>query len=256
MIRLERRSHGIVWVWIARRQSRNAMTFAMWDALQEHAAELDADPTVRAIVFCGEGGDAFVAGTDIAEFRGFTAGDGVAYEARMEAVMIALEAIRVPTIAAIAGACTGGGVAFAATCDLRIGAPNARIGIPIARTLGNMIALKNCVRVARLIGFDAVKRLIMTGQLLDADAAFRAGFLTEISADDAGLEAHAQTSAEALVALAPLTLRATKEIGRRLAATAMLPDDDDLIRACYGSADFARGIAAFLGKTRPNWIGD
>lgn len=255
MIRLERRAHGIVWIWFARPAARNALTFAMWDALAVHAAELDADPTVKAIVLCGEGGEAFVAGTEISEFRGFTADDGVAYEARIERVMSALEAIRVPTLAAIGGACTGGGAAIAATCDLRIGAPSARIGIPIARTLGNTIALKNVLRLARIIGIDAVKRLIVTGVLLDADAAFRCGFLSEVVADDADLESRAQTVAEECVALAPLTLHATKEMARRIASSAPVPDDEDLIRACYGSDDFARGVAAFLEKKRAVWTG-
>ena len=255
MIRLERRSKGIVWVWFARPQARNALTFAMWDALAHHAAELDRDPTVRAIVFCGDGGEAFVSGTEIGEFRGFSADDGVAYEARVERALTALEAIRVPTLAAIRGACTGGGVAIAATCDLRIGAPGARIGIPIARTLGNAIALKNCARLARLIGLDTVKRLILTAALLDADAALRCGFLCEITASDTVLEAHVQATAEGLIALAPLTLRSTKEMVRRLAALETLPSDEDLLRLCYGSADFARGVAAFLEKQPAEWTG-
>ncbi len=72
-------------------------------------------------------------------------------------MIAALEAIRVPTIAAIAGACTGGGVSIAAACDLRIGAPSARIGVPIARTLGNCISLRNIARLAEIIGSDAVQ---------------------------------------------------------------------------------------------------
>ncbi|MEA2720074.1 MAG: enoyl-CoA hydratase [Candidatus Eremiobacteraeota bacterium] len=257
MIRVERREGGIAWVVFDRPQARNAMTFAMWERLRELAGELDADPSVRAVVFTGAGTQAFVSGTDIAEFRAFEgADDGVAYEARIDAVIGALEAIRVPTIAAIAGACTGGGVSVAATCDLRIGAPNARVGVPIARTLGNCISLRNLARVAGIVGLDAAKALILTGKLLRAEDARRSGFLTEVVATDEALHERAQQAAEEIVALAPLTLRATKEMARRLRNAAPLPDSGDLIRLCYGSRDFREGLTAFLDKRRPQWSGE
>jgi enoyl-CoA hydratase len=256
VIRVERRAGGIAWVIFERPEARNALTFAMWERLREVAGELNADETVRVVVFTGAGARAFVSGTDIGEFRAFTgAADGEAYEARIEAVIAALEAIRVPAIAAIAGACTGGGVSIAGACDLRIGAPSARIGVPIARTLGNCISLRNVGRVAEIVGLDAVKAMLLTGRLLDASEAHHAGFLNEIVASDDGLHARAQSLAQEIAALAPLTLRASKEMCRRLRAAAPLPDDADLIRACYGSADFREGLTAFLDKRRPSWSG-
>jgi enoyl-CoA hydratase/carnithine racemase len=256
VIRVEHRDGGIVWVTIDRPQARNAMTFAMWERLRGAALELDADDTVRVVVFTGAGDEAFVAGTDIAEFRAFTgADDGLAYEKRIDATLAALDAIRVPTIAAIAGACTGGGVSIASTCDLRLGASNARIGIPIARTLGNIVSLRNVARVADLIGLDAAKALLITGRLLGADDARRAGFLTEIVEDAAALRLRAQEQAEQIAGLAPLTLRASKEIARRIRASRALPDGEDLIRLCYGSDDFREGLTAFLDKRRANWTG-
>ena len=256
MIRVERRDRGIAWVLFDRPQARNAMTFAMWERLREIAIDLDADAAVRAVVLTGAGSEAFISGTDIAEFRAFRgADDGVAYEKRIDAVIAALEAIRVPTIAAIAGACTGGGVSVAATCDLRIGAPSARIGVPIARTLGNCISVRNLARVATIVGLDAAKALILTGKLLRAGDAHHSGFLTEVAASDEALHARAQEIAEEIVALAPLTLRATKEMCRRLRGAAALPDDEDLIRLCYGSRDFREGLTAFLDKRKPAWTG-
>jgi enoyl-CoA hydratase len=254
VIRVERRERGIVWVVIDRPQARNAMTFAMWERLREVASELDADPTVRVAVLTGAGTQAFIAGTDIAEFRAFRgADDGVAYEARVHAVIGALEAIRVPTIAAIGGACTGGGVSVAATCDLRIGGPGTRVGVPIARTLGNCISVRNMARVASIVGLDAVKALLLTGKLMDAAEAHRVGFLGEVVPSDDALHARAQDVAEGIAELAPLTLRASKEMARRLRNAAPLPDDADLIRLCYGSRDFREGLTAFLDKRRPQW---
>jgi enoyl-CoA hydratase/carnithine racemase len=232
------------------------MTFAMWAELRELAERLAADEDVRVVVFTGAGSAAFVSGTEISEFRAFaSAADGLAYEARMDGVIAALEAIPVPTIAAVGGACTGGGVSIAAACDLRLGAPGTRVGVPIARTLGNCLSVANVARVAELIGLDRVKMLLLTGRLLDAADALQAGFLTELAESDDALPAHAQATAEALTELAPLTLRATKEMVRRLRTARPLPPDEDLIRACYGSADFRTGVSAFLEKRRPSWTG-
>jgi enoyl-CoA hydratase len=256
VIRVERRDGGIAWVTIDRPEARNAMTFAMWERLREIAGELDADAGVRAVVITGASGAAFVSGTDIAEFRAFTGGDdGVAYEGRIEAVVRALEDIRVPTIAAIAGACTGGGVSVATTCDLRVAAPSARIGIPIARTLGNIISVANAARFADVVGIDAAKALLLTGKLIDAAEAHRIGFLHEIAPSDETLHSRALELAHSIAGLAPLTLRATKEIARRVRNARALPEGQDLIRSVYGSRDFREGLTAFLEKRRPEWSG-
>ncbi|HTW83483.1 MAG TPA: enoyl-CoA hydratase [Candidatus Sulfotelmatobacter sp.] len=255
MIRVEHDGEGIATVTIDNLAARNAMTFAMWDALRDHARALDADPSVRVVVITGAGGAAFVSGTAITEFRGFTADDGAAYERRMDAVMEALEAIRVPVIAAIAGACTGGGVAIASTCDLRIGEPAVRIGVPIARTLGNCLSIANLARVADLVGVPAAKALLFSARLLDAQAALHAGLLNEVVLDVDALLPRAHEIARGMLALAPLTLRATKEGFRRLRAARALPAGSDLIRACYGSDDFREGVTAFLEKRAPRWSG-
>jgi enoyl-CoA hydratase len=256
VIRVERRERGIAWIAIDNPQARNAMTFAMWEQLREAAVTLDADAAVRAVVITGTGSAAFVSGTDIGEFRAFAgADDGIAYEERIGAVIAALDAIRVPTIAAIRGVCTGGGVSIAATCDVRIGGPGTRVGVPIARTLGNCISLRNIARLAEIVGLDAVKTLLLTGALLGAREAHHLRFLSEVAEYDETVPARAQTVAEELVALAPLTLRATKEMCRRLRRAAPLPDDDDLIRLCYGSRDFREGLTAFLDKRKPEWTG-
>ena len=256
MIRLERRERGIVWIVIENPPARNAMTLAMWDRLRDIATELNADAEVRAIVITGAGGDAFVSGTDISEFRDFAgAADGIAYEARIASVIAALDALAVPAIAAIRGVCTGGGVSIAATCDVRIGGPGTRVGVPIARTLGNCVSMRNIARLAEIVGLDVVKRLLLTGVLLGAREAHEAGFLTEVAGDEESVTARAQAVAEEMAALAPLTLRATKELCRRLRRATPLPDDADVIRLCYGSRDFREGLGAFLGKRAPDWSG-
>ena len=256
MIVVDRRADGVAWITIDRPAARNAMTFAMWAQLRDAARALDAEPGVRAVVLTGGGSEAFIAGTDIAEFRNVRSGDdGIAYERRIDQVITALEDVRVPTIAAIAGACTGGGVSVAAACDLRIGAPNARVGVPIARTLGNCISLKSMARAGAIVGVDAVKRLILSAQLLDAREAYRIGFFGELVERVDELVPRAAEAAAAIGRLAPRTLRATKEMARRIRRAVPLPEDDDLVRMCYGSDDFREGLSAFLDKRPARWSG-
>ena len=100
---------------------RNALTFAMYERLAEICGQANEDRTIKAILITGAGDKAFAAGTDISQFRAFDKEqDALDYEARIDRVMNAIERCRVPTIAAIHGACTGGGASIAACCDLRI----------------------------------------------------------------------------------------------------------------------------------------
>ena len=156
---------GIAFLTFNRPQSYNALTFEMYDRLADVCAIANADRSIRAMVLAGAGGKAFAAGTDIAQFRSFRGpDDALAYEARIERVLAALEECRVPTLAAIAGACTGGGLGIAACCDIRISADNARFGMPIARTLGNCLSLSNYARFADLLGTARLKEMIFTAR--------------------------------------------------------------------------------------------
>ena len=232
---------------------RNALTWAMYDGLVETIERVDADPAMRALVITGAGEKAFAAGTDIAQFREFQSpADSIGYEARIDRVLTRLESCRVPTIAAIAGACIGGGAAIAACCDLRIATQGARFGFPIAKTLGNCLSMSNLARLSALIGAARVKDIIFTARLVDAEEAHRIGLISEIVAPDA-LANRAQALAQTVAALAPLTLRSTKMALRRLQGT--VTEDEDLILMCYQSADFREGMEAFLAKRPPAWTG-
>lgn len=255
MIRLERREH-VALLTFDRPAARNALTFAMWDTLRDEALALADDRALRAVVLTGGGGKAFVSGTDIAEFRALRTGsDGIAYERRVEAALAALERIRVPTIAAIAGACTGGGAAIAATCDLRIGAPSSRVGVPVARTLGNCLSQRTFARLAALIGLDRARALLLTAELLDAQAALGAGFLSEVVPSEEALLPRALERAAAFARLAPLTLQTSKAMALRLRDALPLAPDDDLLAECYASRDFRTGVESFLEKRDPDWTG-
>ncbi len=248
---------GIARITFNRPQARNALTFAMYDRLVELCARLDADRSARVLVLTGAGGRAFASGTDIAQFRGVrTPEDALEYEARVERALSALERVGVPTVAAIAGACTGGGAAIAACCDLRVAAPNLRFGFPMARTLGNCLTVTNCARLAALVGAARASEMILTARLVEAPEALAAGLLTEVAADEAALPERADALARLLAGNAPLTLRVTREAMRRVRERMDPGGGDDLIRLCYGSRDFREGMEAFLAKRPPEWRGE
>jgi enoyl-CoA hydratase/carnithine racemase len=254
---VERR--GVVaWITFNRPQARNALTWNMYDRLEAACRDVNSDPGVRAVVLTGAGGQAFVAGTDIGQFRAFkTEQDALDYEGRANVIMSMLESVRVPVMAAIAGPCTGAGAAIAACCDLRIGSPSARYGFPIARTLGNCLSMANYTRAAALIGFARLKDLIMRARLMDAGEMLACGLLSEVTPDEESLPTRAQSLAEEVASLAPLTLWATKEALRRVRDT-LMPEGagSDLIVRCYTSRDFKEGVEAFLAKRQPRWTGE
>jgi len=244
------------WVTLNRPEARNALTFAMYDRLAEICANVPEDGSVKAIVVTGAGEKAFAAGTDMTQFRAFSKPqDALDYEHRMDRVFGAVEACPVPTIAAIAGACTGGGAGIAAACDLRIASEDLKFGFPIARTLGNTLSIANLSRLATLIGAGRVKDVIFTARLVGAQEAAAIGLVSEILPDHAALIARAAELADQLAGHAPLTLSTTKEALRRLRVTGAKADDRDLIIKAYMSQDFREGMEAFLGKRKPVWKG-
>jgi enoyl-CoA hydratase len=241
------------WITFNRPDARNAFTFAMYERLRDICTGLEPGGEVRALVMRGAGGKAFGAGTDMSQFRAFSQPeDAWGYEQRMERVFSAIEACPVPTIAAINGACTGGGAAIAAACDLRVASPTLKFGFPVARTLGNCLSVSNLARLSEIIGTARVREILMTARLVEAEEAKAIGLVSEIVED---VDARASELAQTVASQAPLTLRATKEGLRRLRAAAAEVDDRDLIAMCYMSADFREGLEAFLGKRKPNWQG-
>jgi enoyl-CoA hydratase/carnithine racemase len=246
---------GVLWITFNRPEARNALTFAMYERLAELCRSMPTDGSVRAVVLSGAGGKAFAAGTDMTQFRAFeTEQDAIDYERNIDAVLQAVERCPVPTIAAIHGACTGGGGSIAAACDIRLASERLKFGFPIARTLGNCLAAGNLARLSDLMGSGRVRELIFTARLMEAEEAKSVGLVSEIMPDEKALLARAAEVAQTVGAMAPLTLRATKEALRRNRAAVQV-DDADLILSCYMSDDFRIGMEAFLAKQTPEWTG-
>jgi len=237
-----------------RPEARNALTWDMYDALVAACDTAEASGDVRVLIIRGAGG-AFAAGTDITQFREFASGDaGVAYERRLDAVIDRIERVRIPTIAEVDGAAVGGGCAIAMACDLRICSERASFGVPVARTLGNCLSIANTARMVDLLGVAMTKELLITGRLIDANEAYQHGLATMVLPVDQ-LEGETIKIAAELSTRAPSTIVATKAMLSRLRdhRRPAAGSADDILRACYGSANFKEGVAAFLEGRKPRF---
>jgi enoyl-CoA hydratase/carnithine racemase len=161
----------------------------------------------------------------------------------------------VPTIAAIHGACTGGGASIAACCDLRIASRQMKYGFPVARTLGNCLSLSSYARLVYLVGPALVKDIVFRARLIEAEEALAKGLVCELLPDQAALMQKAEEIARQLASHAPLTLQATKEAILRLRTGVQHGEGNDLVLMCYMSEDFREGMDAFLNKRKPVWKG-
>lgn len=242
---------GILTVTFNRPEVRNAMTLEMYDQLKAACRQADGDPGIKVMVLQGAG-DAFIAGTDISEFRGLTAERAISYEHQITDVLDTLQQVGVPTIAAIPGACVGGGLGVAAACDLRVAGPSARFGIPIARTLGNCPAIGTLELLVSKLGQSRVAGMLLTTELINVDEARTAGFVHRIEDDP---RAAARTLAEQLRGQSPLAMAAARIALFRLRRSQPLPTGSDLITMTYGSEDFAGAVRAILDHTDHAWTG-
>ena len=247
---------GVAYVTFNRPQARNALTFAMYERLAEICNKANADRSIKAIHITGAGDKAFAAGTDISQFRAFDKEqDALDYESRIDRVMQAIERCRVPTIAVIHGACTGGGASIAACCDLRIASRDMKYGFPVARTLGNCLSLASYSRLVYLVGAGLVKDIVFRARLIEADEALAKGLVNELCEDQPSLMKRAEEITRQVASHAPLTLQATKEALLRLRPTVAHGEGNDLVLMCYMSQDFREGMEAFLNKRKPVWKG-
>ncbi|HEY8262391.1 MAG TPA: enoyl-CoA hydratase [Methylosinus sp.] len=252
------RAGGVARVLIDNGERRNAFDFSMWRALPALLAALDADETARVVVLSGAPSLPFCSGADISEFSTVraTAEGGRAYEAANVEAFDALSRLGKPVIAAIAGFCMGGGMGLAAACDLRIAAEGAVFGIPAGR-LGVGYPPEAMRYVVAAVGAQTAMDLFFTARRIDAEEARAAGFVSRVLPKD-GFDEAIDAIAAGIAANAPLTLRAAKAAIRRAAdlPQALTAEDcERLAAACFDSADYAEGRAAFLEKREPRFAG-
>jgi enoyl-CoA hydratase/carnithine racemase len=252
------RSGAVATILFSNPQKMNAMTYDMWRAVPQALASLDADPAVHAIVVGGEGEKAFISGADISQFeklRG-TAEAQAEYNRAVEAAYTSPMNCTKPVIARIRGFCFGGGLGFAATCDLRICSSDSQFRMPAAR-LGVGYSPAGVRRFMNLIGAQNTIDIFMSARKFDAAEALRMGFVSRV-VPPAELERVVAEYCEMVAENAPLTIAAAKFAVQQALKD---PADRDLVRAqrmvdtCFASADHKEGRTAFMEKRKPNFTG-
>jgi enoyl-CoA hydratase len=231
--------------------ARNAMTWPMYEALKTICDGLAKNPDIRVVIFRGAGDKAFVSGSDIEQFVGLQKDE--AYEVDVDRIFVSLQELPMPTIAIIEGLAVGSGLLMATACDFRISTPDARFGIPVARTLGNCLSPSNLAWISAHLGIPMVKKMLLTAELIKAPTLLESGFLYQI-VDSSEITEAADALAKKMAVLAPITQKASKlSIARLLRNN--LPNCTDLMRETYNSQDFREGVNAFLEGRPPKWTG-
>jgi enoyl-CoA hydratase/carnithine racemase len=258
-LRLDEPAEAVARVTLTNPERRNALDHEVLDALARVLPELDRGIEVRCVMITGAGGT-FSAGYDISD----TPEESFEHDAEelvahpFHAGMEAVSAHPYPVIAAIAGACLGGGLELAVRCDLRIAAEGAKLGMPPAK-LGLIYGHTGLRRFIEAIGVARTKELFLTGRVLDAERAERIGLVHEV-VSGGELEPATVDLASEIAANAPLASRGNKHAIETLASFPRLTAEQErelveLRRSSFGSEDLREGIRAFAEKRKPRWRG-
>ncbi len=229
--------------------SRNAMASAMWAALPGIAAAVTSADS-RALILTGEGG-AFSAGADISEFAAIyaTPDTALAANAAIRTGLAALRDLPCPAIAAVTGACVGGGVALTLACDHVIAAPEAFFAIPPAR-LGIAYSPEDTAMLLERLRPSRAKELLMSARRLSAQEALDWGLIDHIAEDPLTAAAgYAATLAD----LSQASIRQGKRTVNRLTDAAAQGDLAQGLAALFSGADFIEGRSAFLERRKPRF---
>ncbi len=238
-----------------RPERRNALSIAMWAAIPELVADAVAAPEVKVLLVHGGDAGAFAAGADISEFGTmYATPEAAAASGRTIAdALMAVERCAKPVIAVIDGACVGGGVSLAMACDLRIASPGARFGVTPAR-LGLVYPGGDTRRLLAAIGASATKRLLFTGEIVDAGAARDLGLIDQVAEAPSALAA-ARSLACSIAGVSQWSTRAIKQMIAGLEA-GWAEDGSEaqaLFLEGFANPDFEEGHRAFLDKRPPRF---
>ena len=253
---LLQRDNGIATVTLSNPGRMNALDKTMWAQLGAAMRDLGADDSLRCIVLRGAGDKAFAAGADIAEFHAERANSAQAkaYSRGGIGWMHSVAECRHPTVALIQGACVGGGLLIASQCDLRICNVSARFGVPV-KNLGLTESYDELQGMMRVIGPSASLEILLEGRIWGAKEAYEKGLVSRVVAD-ADVVAEAYATARRIADGAPLVARWHKKFIRRLLDPVPLTAGErDEGYACFDTEDFREGVAAFLGKRKPQFKG-
>ena len=250
---------GIGWMTYNNPARLNAMSYDMQIAVPRILGVFAADPDVHVVVVRGAGEKAFVSGADISEFsekRTTVAARGD-YDDALAAAWASWRTVDKPVIAMIRGYCIGGGLMTAMKTDIRIASADSQFAIPAAK-LGLGYAYGGVEELMALVGPAWAAEILFSARRLDADEALRIGLVNRVVPVDQ-LEAQVRELAGTIAANAPLTVKAAKAAIReaqRHPSTRDLDAVDRLVEACFRSADYLEGQAAFAAKRPPQFRGE
>jgi len=228
----------------------NSLGEAELSALQSRIDEVAADPDIRVLVVTGRGDKTFCAGAALNQL-----GSGQISGDLFQATTDKLAHLPVPTICALNGNVFGGGVELALSCDFRIGIEGTRLQVPAAR-IGLCYPLSGINRFVERLGVNLAKRILVAAEEFDAEAMLKIGFLDHL-VPRAELETRTHELAESIAALAPLAVRAMKQILAQAAAGSIdMEIAQELSRRCATSDDLQEGFAAQREKRPPRFTGN
>jgi len=247
---------GVAVLTINSPRTMNALNSEVLGELECALYELNIDDTVKAVVLTGAGEKAFVAGADIKEMSTMSAHEGHQFGLKGQRVMMLIEKMAKPVIAAVNGYALGGGLELALACDFIYASEKARLGFPEV-TLGIMPGFGGTQNLARLIGPNKANELIFTGRMITADKAHAWGIVNELFAPEELLDKAKETAA-AIAAAGTLGvayakdaiangLNMTKEDGFRYEAS--------LFGVLFSTEDQKEGMGAFVEKRKPGFTG-
>lgn len=251
-----RADQGLATVTVNRPEKLNALNGATLDELERFFAAAASDAAVRAVIVTGAGDRSFVAGADIDEVSAFTALEGRDWGLRGQALLLRIERMEKPVIAAINGYALGGGLELAMACHLRVAAANARLGQPELK-LGIVPGFGGTQRLPRLIGKARALELLLTGDPIGAEEAREIGLVNRVVEPDRLLE-EAGALARRILRNGPmavaLTLQAVNQ-GCEMPLEAALAWEASQYALSCATDDVREGTRAFLEKRKPNFRG-
>tara|TARA_B100001146_G_C16110024_1_gene403212 strand:- start:56 stop:859 length:804 start_codon:yes stop_codon:yes gene_type:complete len=249
---------GVGWITFNQPNKRNAVSFAMWQAIPQIIIDFASSDDVRVVVMRGAGDKAFVSGADISEFEEVrnTPEQIVVYEKATSAANAALITLDKPLIAMIRGFCIGGGMAIALSADLRITADDGEFGVPAAK-LGLGYGYGGIKELMNIVGPSFAKEIFFTGGRFSASDAETMGLVNRVVPVD-DLESSVTALAKTIADNAPMTVKAAKAAVNEGTKN---PDERDLdsvaamVEACFNSEDYKEGRRSFMEKRKPQFQG-
>lgn len=255
-VRLEREG-AVATLLVDRPKARNAMGIAVCEAVDALIDEVEADPTIRALVVTGTGEKSFIAGADINDLIAYDTATAWRHIEVGHRLFTRIENLPIATIASVNGYCLGGGLELAMACDIRLASANAKFGLP-EMNIGMTPGWGGTERLQRLVGQSRAAAMALTGEMIDLATALTSGLVYRGFDDVAALREGTEALAAKLAAFSPIVMRTTKSMilaDNDATPTQTLARDAATLGYLLSTHDSREGLAAFLEKRPAQFTG-